>query len=114
MTCEEKLLTQKAASKNLTIDQLLIICELADDLEMHSEGNIQPLNLRRLEDGGSELRLFSLRGWYRVQIHGSQMECIYARWGGPSVIIHQSEGSVAAYEVLRTKVLMMENYECEL
>ena len=114
MTSEEKLLTEKAASKNLTIDQLLTICELADDLEFHTDGAVQPLNLRRMPGGGSELRLFTWCGWYQVQIHAGQLQCTYARWGGPSVDLHQSEESVAAWEVLRTKILLMEGYECEL
>ena len=110
---EETLLTEKAAGQNLTVNQLLIICELADDLEMHSEGNIQPLNLRGLAGGGSELRLFGQYGWYSVQINRRWMECIYQRFGEAALTIHQSDECIAAWEILRSKILMCEGYETE-
>jgi hypothetical protein len=111
---EETLLVQKAAAKNLNVDQLLIVCELADDLEMHSDGNIQPLNLRGLAGGKSELILFGQHGMYRIEIHAGQMECVYQRFGEQSLTIHKSEECIAAWESVRTKILLMEGYETEL
>jgi hypothetical protein len=111
---EEMLLAQKAAAKNLTIDQLLIVCELADDLEMHTDGAIQPLNLRGLAGGASELRLFGQYGWYRIEIHAGRIECMYQRFGESALTIHESDEYIAAWELLRSKILMCEGYECEL
>jgi hypothetical protein len=60
-------LTAKAASKNLTVDQLTLIIELAEDLERHSDGTIQPMLLQRTA-WGCELVLCSINAMYRLEL----------------------------------------------
>jgi hypothetical protein len=112
-TDERVLLAEKAAEKNLTVNQLLVIIELADDLEMHTNGLVQPLNLRALAGGESELRLFGQWGWYRIEIHAGWMKCLYQQWACEAVLIHASEENTAEWEILRSKILAIEGSESE-
>jgi hypothetical protein len=109
-------LAAKAAKQNLTVQQFVLVCELADDLTGHSEGTIQPLILRRIESG-CELGLFSGNACYRVQLiqrgKRCRLKCIREAYGRRATVIHESSDQVRGWEILRMKVLLMEGYECE-
>jgi hypothetical protein len=82
----DQLLAAKAASKNLSVDQLRVIIELAEDLERHSDGAVQPLLLQRT-DWGCELVLASINALYRLQV--MRMVGVHGRLGE----VEESSGS---------------------
>src|SRR6516165_2496661 len=106
-------LAVKAAKQNLTVQQFVLICELADDLTGHSEETIQPLMLRRIESG-CELGLFSWEACYRVQLirrgKRCRLKCIREAYGRRACVIHESSDQVRGWEILRAKILLMEGY----
>ena len=66
-----------------------------------------------MPDRGSELRLFSRSGWYRIEIGGVRPQCIYQMWGESAREIYESVEWVDAWEKVRAKILWVEGYECK-
>ena len=103
----------KAAKLNLTVDQMVVMIELTDDIEQGSGGAIQGMVLHAV-DGGTELKLHSWNATYYVWLVGNRLACVREPYGRSLKMIHESGSeSVSGWEQLRDAILRCEGYEVQ-
>jgi hypothetical protein len=108
---QRKILTDKAAKVNLTLDQFILLVQLGGDVAEYSDDRIQPMSFQKTP-WGCQLNLMSINCAYRVQVSKDhRLRCVCERYGRGSGVIHQSDDTVQESEILRKRILWMEGVE---
>jgi hypothetical protein len=107
-----RLLAEKAAEQNLTVDQFILLVQLGGDCAQYSDEAIQPMMFQKT-DWGCELTLMSINASYTVQLWKStrRLTCIYERFNAPAELIYGGTDSISGWEALRAKILSLEGVE---
>jgi hypothetical protein len=113
-TARQQWLADRATNLSVTLNQFILMCQMASDATEYSEENLQSLVFNKLESG-CELVLGSIGAMYRIQLmrrkQRCRLKCVMEQYGRRSIVIHESSDHVRGFEILRAKVLLMEGYE---
>lgn len=111
----DKHIERKAAKLNLTVGQLWVALELAEDIDRISQGRIQPMCLIRVGQTGCVAKFHSMEATYYVWIDQTDLLCVQERYGKEAapVGIYRGKDSIPAWETIRHGILAAEGCEYE-